>query len=176
MTAMTATGLALISHLNNATVAGVSPRGRYSASVELIDYGYGTVRRPSYSFAQSETSVPSEAAPLTPRVYPEEKVVAEIGAYGKLCAGWDGEDAAEAKSESIQRAIDFVRLCGAGGVNFEPSLHVDGTVILETEDGLYIQFLENNRLAVVGHLGSAVIEFDGSLMPSQLEQYSYLWG
>lgn len=59
------------------------------------------------------------------------EVINEITSYGDLSNGWDGEKAAKPKAEAIADAIRFVRGVSSLGLDIVPTLHVDGSVILE---------------------------------------------
>lgn len=96
---------------------------------------------------------------------PEERVVAEIRSYATLLDGWDGEFATKPECFSIESASNFVRLLGRSASSLEPTLHADGSIILEAEDGAMIRFLDGSQISAVLPGFSGTIEFDGTAIP-----------
>lgn len=64
-----------------------------------------------------------------------DPIIAELEELAELPEGWDGENAAAPSRHAINDAASFVRLAGQLAGRLEPTLHVDGSVILEIGDG-----------------------------------------
>jgi len=98
---------------------------------------------------------------------PEAALASEIHTYMNLERGWDGEDASKPDARSVSGAASFVHLLGPGALALEPSLHVDGTVILESDDGISLRFLDEGTIsAVIPRHGGIKIDFDGLNIPA----------
>lgn len=64
-------------------------------------------------------------------------LIDELDSYRSLKAGWDGEQGAPPNLNSVGDAsvfLQFFKFSYEGFCNFDVSLHVDGTVILENDD------------------------------------------
>lgn len=113
----------------------------------------------------------SEGAPLIsdgPRS--EDRQLAELQELRLLKAGWDGEGAERPNPKAIHDAKRFVLLAGSLGAGFEPSLHVDGSVVLELPEGGALQFAGDSHIAfaIVGR-AHGIVEF-GAEIPDALLQ------
>ena len=85
------------------------------------------------------------------------EVADEIAAFAGLKEGWDGESAARPSKQSISTAVLFCHLREDLMPACCPTLHVDGTVILEGDDWS-IRFLENGRTLIAGEVPSLTQE------------------
>jgi hypothetical protein len=92
---------------------------------------------------------------------------AALDDFYDLASGWDGENAAAPNPVAIRDAARFLRAIGPEGEHLEPTLHVDGSVILEIEggslgslrfrgDGTIIYSLEGARPGTVAFNGFSV--------------------
>lgn len=63
------------------------------------------------------------------------EVLLELASYATLKNGWDGEQACSVSPWSLYDALAYVFQLPAVPYDLEPSLHVDGTVILEWDEG-----------------------------------------
>lgn len=95
---------------------------------------------------------------------------AELGSYRTLAAGWDGENAAKPSERAISEAARFARIAGGKSNDFEPTLHVDGSVILELSDGQgSLRFKGDGQVAyALSEIGYGVARFDGFTIPEAL--------
>lgn len=62
-------------------------------------------------------------------------MISEILALAGLRDGWDGEGGAAPSAAAILDAVRFVRVLGGLGRGIEPTLHADGSVLLEVGGG-----------------------------------------
>lgn len=108
--------------------------------------------------------------PLVGPDRPEDVVVAQLSSFRTLQEGWDGEDAARPSDHAVTDAMRFVRSVGATGVALEPTLHVDGSVILEAgEDGeSSLRFEGDGVVIYVTPQGIGSAPFDGYAIPTIL--------
>lgn len=132
-------GIGLMAYVMTSTLVDASsiPTARASTKVEEQAYRRSYVGRPA-SFAGGDCqlrSAQSDDAILIGADRPEEGLVTALAEFVGLKPGWDGEDAVAPRLDAIFDAIRFVRAAGARGLGLEPTLHVDGSVILELEDG-----------------------------------------
>lgn len=116
------------------------------------------------------TSRNDEFRPLVGPDRPEDVVVAQLSGFRVLKAGWDGEDAAKPSDHAVTDAMRFVRSVGSIGVALEPTLHVDGSVILEAgEEGESSLRFEGNGIVIyVTPHGTGAAPFDGYATPAVL--------
>jgi hypothetical protein len=81
------------------------------------------------------TAVSEEASPVIQPAWPEDDIAAQIAEFRTLPAGWDGEHAARPSRRAIEDAMRFIYMAGSLSKGLEPTVHVDGSVILESGDG-----------------------------------------
>lgn len=146
-----------------------SPKARWATARErsVEDFPIGTFRSPTFVFEPAPTTKAEHVTnPASERL--EEALVAEIREYSELHEGWDGEGAAPPAQASIEAAINFVRLLGADALRLEPTLHADGTVILETPEGLSFRFISASEISAVLPDSASIVQFDGSSVPLPL--------
>ncbi len=96
---------------------------------------------------------------------------AEIQAYRELRDGWDGERAAAPLAASVNEAALFARRSSGLRETIEPSLHVDGSVILEWGDGIAgsLRFRGDRTIVyATARDGHGVEPFDGKVIPPRI--------
>jgi hypothetical protein len=102
----------------------------------------------------------------------EDRLISEIEDFRDLCEGWDGEDAAKPNAKAIEQATRFVGAAGELANRLEPSLHVDGSVILEIGNGIEgsIRFMGDDRIiySAIG-IAPSVSRFDGRSVPEVIK-------
>ncbi len=108
--------------------------------------------------------------PLVGPDRPEDVVVAQLSCFRTLMAGWDGEEAAKPFDHAVTDAMRFVRSVGATGVALEPTLHVDGSVILEAgEDSeLSLRFMGDGAVIYATPHRVGTVCFDGYVIPAAI--------
>ena len=94
----------------------------------------------------------------------------ELAAYRELSAGWDGEAATPPTTAAIDDAMRFVRIAGFADGDVEPTLHVDGSVILEVADDLgSLRFKGDKQIIyTLSGAGHGVAPFDGFTVPEAI--------
>lgn len=100
----------------------------------------------------------------------EDHLVSEIREFGNLGEGWDGDNAARPNLAAIKDATDFIHAAWSAASIFEPTIHVDGSIILEVADdvgslrfkgdGKIIYFLEK--------IGRGTVPFNGVSTPIEI--------
>lgn len=112
----------------------------------------------------------SEGAPIiVGEARQEDALIAELAEYEGLKAGWDGYDGAQPNATSINAAIRFARAAVGRGFELIPTLHSDGTIILEVDDRGSLRFLSDGRIAYAFDNGRRGIEnFSGRVIPAAL--------
>jgi hypothetical protein len=101
----------------------------------------------------------------------ESPLEVEIALFLNLHEGWDGEHGAQPNFEAIGDAIAFAKLAKARSVVLEPTLHADGSVILEVDDGAAgsLRFLGKGSISfATGHGRFGIIAFDGLSIPDEI--------
>lgn len=102
----------------------------------------------------------------------EQALVNQIAEFRGLGEGWDGEFAARPSPLAIRDAIKFIRASPLLPATLEPSLHVDGSVILELEDGVKgsLRFRGDGQIiCALPSMAPASIAFNGLTVPAQLQ-------
>lgn len=103
---------------------------------------------------------------------PEHGLIAELSSFRSLKDGWDGEGAAAPDRTAIRDAVRFIRAAGLLAGCLEPTLHTDGSVLLELEGGLdgALKFRGDSQIvyAIKGVQPGTVL-FDGSNVPDALK-------
>jgi hypothetical protein len=146
-------------------IAVVEPGAWYVGSRTYVSGGWGVL-------ALTNGSAKSETAPIL--IGPdrtEDPLVAQIKEFESLTEGWDGYSGARPKPEAIRQAVRFAQMAGDLGTRLEPTLHADGSVILETADRPYasLEFKGDDNIIFAmqgGPVGRAW--FDGFAIPSEI--------
>ncbi len=102
---------------------------------------------------------------------PEDVLVGEVLAFRRLPHGWDGEDAAPPRREALKDAIRFLYSAGSSSLVLEPTLHVDGSVILEVGDGSQGSFRfkgDGQVICSANGMPPSILPFEGRTLPSQV--------
>lgn len=117
------------------------------------------------------TAASDEVVPFVGSARTEDLVIAQIEALKNLQKGWDGEDAAAPNIVATRSAQRFVRALADKAGLFEPSVHADGSILLEIDGGLggSVKFNDDGSLsyAINGH-PPATVAFDGTRLPPGL--------
>ena len=95
----------------------------------------------------------------------------ELLAFRVLAAGWDGERALAPRREAIDDAIRFLHAAGESASGLEPTLHVDGSVILEIGDGADGSFTfrgDRRIICAVKGMTPQAVAFEGRAIPSEV--------
>jgi hypothetical protein len=102
--------------------------------------------------------------------YADQAIFSELASFRELRAGWDGEEAAEPSVTAINEAARFARIAGIGDDEFEPTLHVDGSVILESANDVgSLRFKGDGQIIyALSETGYGVAPFDGFTVPEAL--------
>lgn len=100
----------------------------------------------------------------------EDVLLAELSAYGELDAEWDGEGAAKPRPGAIADAKHFVAAAGTRRLELEPSLHVDGSVILDVvDDAGSLRFRGDGKIVfALRDVGRGICDFDGVTVPGEI--------
>jgi len=101
---------------------------------------------------------------------PANVILAELAGFRDLAPGWDGETAAKPSSAAISQAVRFARVVGATDEQLEPTLHVDGSVMLElADDSGSLRFEGDAKIIyALSGTGYGVAPFDGFTVPEVL--------
>ena len=160
--------------LENAELLGSSKSmTRESIVAEYdVERSYTRSYSPNYSggHPRAASTAVSDSAPILigkPRA--EDAIIAELADYVELTSGWDGYDAAKPSALSIRSARRFVRAAAGLGLDIVPSLHADGTVLLDINDDGTMRFMEDGRIVYSFTTGQrGIVEFDGHAIPGEL--------
>ena len=117
--------------------------------------------------AQTESSVGAKL--IIGKERPEDTLVSVVAAFSSLKPGWDGEGAPAPCAAAIDEAIQFLRLAPALSAAFDPTLHANGSVLLEFEGGGVLEFQGDGtiRVSLPNHPPSA-LPFAGTTIPASL--------
>lgn len=152
--------------------SSAAPTARASTRVEEVVRSYvGTPMWPVGGRIQVRTTQPDTAGLLVNGDRPEDRIVTLIVEFLDLGAGWDGENAQEPALDAVLDAIRFVHAAGDLATRLEPTLHVDGSVILELDDGSAGSLRFKGDDAVIYTLdgaGVGVALFDGYTIPEKI--------
>jgi hypothetical protein len=102
----------------------------------------------------------------------EADLVKQLSEFSKLSVGWDGESAARPSDDAIDDAIRFVQVAGHLANNLEPTLHADGSVILEVGDGEEgaLRFRgDASVIYAIGKVPPGREPFDGFSIPQKVQ-------
>ncbi|PIO97545.1 hypothetical protein [Pleomorphomonas carboxyditropha] len=133
-----------------------SADGSFQVVPDYVVIGPTTSRKEIYTFPSTER--------------PEEAVVAQIREFLELQEGWDGEFASKPDADSIEGASNLVRLLGRSAMALEPTLHADGSVILETDDGSAIHFVGARHISAILPGFAGMLSFDGMSIPPEISE------
>lgn len=102
----------------------------------------------------------------------DDDLVAQIHEFQNLDSGWDGESAARPNMTATLEASNFVRAAWLAASIFEPTIHADGSIILEVADnGGSLRFKGDGKIIYfVENLGRGVATFNGRDVPAELLQ------
>jgi hypothetical protein len=121
----------------------------------------------------AQSTAASKAAPvLIGRDRSEDPLVAQLNELKTLGPGWDGYGAPSPDHEAIRQAVRFVRAVEGMAATLEPTLHADGSVILEMEDGVRgsLQFKGDGSIVYSTDAGQfGRVAFDGFMVPSAIK-------
>lgn len=102
---------------------------------------------------------------------PWADLITSVGEFLEFNAGWDGERAAAPKAVAVLDAVRFINAAGSLALGLEPTLHTDGSVILELDDGVAgsLRF-RGDETIVYAFKGVApgIVAFDGYSIPEQI--------
>ena len=116
------------------------------------------------------TAVSEKAPILVGERHADNEVLDEVVSYGDLLEGWDGDQAAKPNADAIYDAVRFIRAVSRLELEITPTLHVDGSVILEVGDENSIRFLGNGKTAYVSNdAGFGKADFDGFAVPDEIK-------
>ncbi len=87
------------------------------------------------SSTRTWTARPADHAIIVGSWLAEDTLAFAIADLRHLENGWDGRDAARPAPAAISEATIFARLAGKYASRLEPTVHADGSVLLEIEDG-----------------------------------------
>jgi hypothetical protein len=102
---------------------------------------------------------------------PEHELIAQLSGFRSLRDGWDGEAAVAPNRVAIRDAVRFIQAAGSLSERLEPTLHTDGSVLLELEDGLggSLKFRGDDHIVyAVKGARPGTVPFDGSNVPEAL--------
>lgn len=127
---------------------------------------------PSTSEASARTVLPNEGLLIVGPERVTDALVGEILSFRNLGDGWDGERAVRPALNAIRDAVHFLYTAGSRAARLEPTLHVDGSVILEIEDGSEGSFRfkgDGRVICAVEGMSPRVLAFDGVTLPDDVE-------
>jgi hypothetical protein len=104
---------------------------------------------------------------------PMDVLVGELEELRNLPEGWDGEGAAAPISDAIDDAASFVRSIGDLASRLEPTPDIDGSILLEIDDGGAGSFrFRGDRTIIHAIRGVAPgrVGFDGRTVPEEISQ------
>lgn len=117
----------------------------------------------------SETAVSTAAPIILEPEHPEDSLVAELLEFRKLGPGWDGEQAAEPSWQAIRDAARFAHAAGEWCELIDPTLHVDGSVILEIGDLGSLRFNGDGQVIyALDGIGRGKVHLDGFSVPKEI--------
>lgn len=172
---MEATAATFAWHLANAEiVASTSQQSSAKPRVEVQvprSFAGPTVFPFDVAFSVVRTSS-ADVVPLIagdPR--PEDRALADLSTLRWLPQNWDGEGASRPNQEAVREAIAFIVLAGSLASRLDPTLHVDGSVLLEVPEGGALQFTGTGEVsyAILGK-GRGHSSFNKSKLPEALKQ------
>lgn len=119
----------------------------------------------------SQTAVSEETSPLIESPVSQDDLIAQLNEFRSLNHGWDGERAVRPGAEAIRDAVRFVRVAGELAAILEPTLHADGSVILDIgDDAGSIRFKGDDQVIYAFRNGArGVLPFDGFTIPDAIK-------
>jgi hypothetical protein len=124
-----------------------------------------------YQMRGSQGASSASTEPVHLLVPPISTLAAELRELRGLSEGWDGEAAAAPIPDAINDALSFVRVAGDLTTRLEPTLHVDGSVILEVGDGSEgsLRFRGDHTITyAIRGFTPGVARFDGKTVPEEI--------
>jgi len=119
-----------------------------------------------------ETTFQNEGLVFIGPKRPEDALIREVMQFEGLGEGWDGEWAAAPMPAAIRDAARFLYAAGSLAIGLEPTLHTDGSVILEIGDGVEGSFrFKGDRHVICAVEGTRpqTVAFEGAVLPARLE-------
>jgi hypothetical protein len=104
---------------------------------------------------------------------PMDALVAELEELRELPEGWDGEGAAAPISDAIDDAMSFVRSVGDRASRLAPTPDVDGSILLEIDDGGAGSFRfrgDGTIIHAIRGVAPGIVRFDSRTVPQELSE------
>ena len=124
--------------LSNAELAGATAPSvsQAATTVELVIARTAISPSPWHRGPFYESTAASETAPIAAAAQRQsDDLLMAISELRDLREGWDGENAAPARPRAITDALHLVAGLGNEAKALEPTLHVNGSVLLEIDGG-----------------------------------------
>jgi hypothetical protein len=124
-----------------------------------------------FSTTESVTAISDSAPILLGADSPEDEVIAQIAAFRDLKAGWDGLASPAPNKHAIRQAVRFIRLAGDLAQRLEPTIHADGSILLEIGDGSEgsLKFQGDGQVTyAIQGTSPGTVAFLGSVIPDAL--------
>jgi hypothetical protein len=144
-----------------------------------MDFRYfdqGSYRREGLSWSQllnstvkAQTETLSGGKLIIGRERPEDAVVSVVAGFVALRPGWDGEGAPCPTTAAIDDAIRFLRSAPALSAKIDPTIHANGAILFELEQGGALEFRGDRaiRVSLPNH-PPTVLPFEGAAIPASL--------
>jgi hypothetical protein len=118
-----------------------------------------------------QTAVSEETPPLVESPVTQDHLIEQLNEFRSLDQGWDGERAVRPRAEAIRDASRFVRVAGESAGILEPTLHTDGSVILDIgDDAGSIRFKGDDQVIYALRSGArGIVRFDGFTIPDEIK-------
>lgn len=120
---------------------------------------------------RSPTAANDEGILLVMPAQATNSAIDEVLAFRSLPDGWDGERARAPRRKAVNDAVRFLLAAGEDGSGLEPTLHADGSVILEIGDGAQGSFtFRGDRRVICAVEGSVpqTVAFEGRRLPPEV--------
>ncbi|KQO87353.1 hypothetical protein ASF33_02485 [Methylobacterium sp. Leaf92] len=167
----TAVAYSLAAYLMSAEIVDATTIATSRDSAKVMEpYGRSYVPRSSWAgdVGYSSPTSGSEMGILVAADRPEEITIAAVVDFLDLNADWDGDGAAAPNVGAVVDAVRFINAAGGMAAQLEPTLHVDGSVILEFEDGSAgsLRFRgDGTVIYAIDGVSPGVAAFDGYTVP-----------
>jgi hypothetical protein len=171
ITATTTAAYGISAYLASADlIASTMPLSARHLTVDedVIGRSFGVA---SIAYDRAQTAVSDEVPFVVGPRTVGDNLIAELSGFRDLDDGWDGENAARPNPVAIREAAKFIRAAGDFASRFEPTLHVNGSVLLEVGDGAGGSLRFNGDGKIVFALAGferGVLAFDQSTMPEKI--------
>jgi hypothetical protein len=136
----------------------------------VLNWG-GSSQSDVYQMRGDQGASSASTEPVHIPLSPISTLVAELRELRRLSEGWDGEAAAAPIPDAINDALSFVRAAGDLSTRLEPTLHVDGSVILEVGDGSEgsLRFRGDHTITyAIRGFTPGVARYDGKTVPEEI--------